>query len=216
MEIFDQNILASFRNFFNDEIRLLGDWRLALREIIFPTKIQHVVNGDLIAYSLKGYEDSQRISSDVNVIYLPYSGEKFSFMTVNFDTVAQLLFTVKRTVALLPFREIKSSGKYEILFVKNEGITFPSEEIPSIVAFTGIPDRHVVHIGYKMNTARSIELMKSDEIKAYYGEFAGKHLIFIYTNIIEYQYVVDAKAPLLRAINSKRLKTVACVNLTNT
>ena len=43
--------------------------------------------------------------------------------------------------------------------------------------------------------------MKSDETKAYFGEFpadlcAGKHLIFIYTNIIEYQYVGDAKAPL--------------------
>ena len=40
MEIFDQNTLASFRNFFNDEIQLSGDWRVALSEIIFPTKIQ--------------------------------------------------------------------------------------------------------------------------------------------------------------------------------
>ena len=126
MEIFDQNTLASFRNFFNDEIQLSGDWRVALSGIIFPTKIQHVVNGDLIAYSLKGYEDSKRISSDANVISRPYSGEKFSFMTGNFETVAQLLFTIKRTVGLpnFSFREIKSTGKYEILFGKNEGITF--------------------------------------------------------------------------------------------
>ena len=54
--------------------------------------------------------------------------------------------------------------------------------------------------------------MKSDETKAYYGKFpadlsAGKHLIFIYTSIIEYQYVGDTKAPLLRVIDSKqRLK----------
>ena len=54
--------------------------------------------------------------------------------------------------------------------------------------------------------------MKSDETNAYYGEFpadlcAGKHLKFIYTNIIEYQYVGDAKALLLRVIDSKqRLK----------
>ena len=74
------------QKFFNDEIQLSGDWRVALSEIIFPTKIQHVVNGDLIAYSLKGYEDSQRISSDANVISIPYSGEKFSLMTGNFDS----------------------------------------------------------------------------------------------------------------------------------
>ena len=159
MEIFDQNTLPSFRNFFNDEIQLSGDWRVALSEIIFPTKIQHVVNGDLIAFSLKGYEESQRISFDANVISRPYSGEKFSFMT------AQLLFTIKRTVGLpnFSFREIKSTGKYEILFGKNEGITFASEEIPSIVGFTGIPDKRGVHIGYKMNTAISNKLMKSDE-----------------------------------------------------
>ena len=54
--------------------------------------------------------------------------------------------------------------------------------------------------------------MKSDDTKAYYGEFpanlcAEKHLNFIYTNIIEYQYVGDTKAPLLRVIDSKqRLK----------
>ena len=54
--------------------------------------------------------------------------------------------------------------------------------------------------------------MKSDETKACYGEFpadlcAGKHLKIIYTNNIEYQYVSDAKAPLLRVIGSKqRLK----------
>ena len=54
--------------------------------------------------------------------------------------------------------------------------------------------------------------MKKDNTKAFMGDFpadlcAGKHLIFIYTNIIEYQYVGDAKAPLLRVIDSKqRLK----------
>ena len=62
-----------------------------------------------------------------------------------------------------------------------------------------------------MNTTAD-KLMKSDDTKAYYGELpadllAGKHLIFVYANIIEYQYVGDAKAPLLRVIESKqRLK----------
>ena len=109
------------------------------------------------------------------------------------------------------FSELKSSGKYEILVGKYEEITFPSEEIPSIFGFKGIPDGNVIHIGYKI-IPNTNKFMKSDDTKAYYGEFAadfcaGKHLIFIYTNIIEYQYVGDAKAPLLRVIDSKqRLK----------
>ena len=71
------------------------------------------------------------------------------------------------------------------------------------MGFTEIPDGRGVHIGYKMGTVTSNKSMKSDETKAYFGEFpadlcAGKHLIFIYANIIGYQYVGDAKAPLLR------------------
>ena len=163
MQIFGSNTLASFRNFFNDEIQLSGDWRVALSEIIFPTKIEPVVDGDLIAYSLKGYEDSQKPSSDANVISRPYNGEKLCFMTGNFDNVNQLLGTINR--------EIKSTGKYEITFGKYEGITFPSEEITGIVGFTGIPDGRGVHIGHKMGTATSNKLMKSDETKAYFGEF---------------------------------------------
>ena len=59
------------------------------------------------------------------------------------------------------------------------------------------------------------KFMKSDDTKAYYGDFpadlcAGKHLIFIYTNIIEYQNVGDTKAPLLRVIDSKQRLGSVC------
>ena len=152
MEIFDSNTLASFRNFFNDKIQLAGDWRVALCEIIFPTKIENIVNGNLIVYNLKDYEDSQKMSSGANIISRPYSGQQFSFMPGTFDTVAQLLATIKRTIGLpnFSFRELESSGKYEILFGKYEGITFPSEEILSSIGFKGIPDGNGIHIGYKM------------------------------------------------------------------
>ena len=58
-----------------------------------------------------------------------------------------------------------STGKYEIIFGKYEGITFPSEEIPNIVGFSGIPVGRGVHIGYKMGSVTSNRLMKSDEKK---------------------------------------------------
>ena len=134
-------------------------------------------------------------------------------MPGTFDTVRQLLATIKRTVGLpnFSFREIKSSGKFEIVFGKYEGITFPRDEIPSIICFKGTPDERGTHIGYKMDAIAN-KLMKKDDTKAFMVDFpadlcAGKHLIFIYTNIIEHQYVGDAKAPLLRVIDSKqRLK----------
>ena len=145
-------------------------------------------------------------------------------MPGTFDTVPQLPATIKRTVGLpnFSFREIKSSGKFEIVFGKYERITFPSDEIPSIIGFKGTSDGRRTHIGYKMDTIAN-KLMKKDDTKAYMGDFpadlcAGKHLIFIYTNIIEYQYVGEAKAPLLRVIDSKqRLKNGSVCELeTNT
>ena len=135
MEIFDSNTLESIRNVFNDKIQLGGDWRVALSEIIFPTKIENIVNGKLIVYNLNDYEDSQKMSWGANVNSRPYSRQQFSFMPGTFDTVAQLLATIKRTIGLphFSFRELKNSGKYEILFDKYEGITLPSEKIPSII-----------------------------------------------------------------------------------
>ena len=60
MQIFKSNTLASIRNFFNDEIQLSGDWRVALSEIIFPTKFENVVEGEFIAFSLKEYEATKK------------------------------------------------------------------------------------------------------------------------------------------------------------
>ena len=167
MEMFDSNTLASFRNFFNDEIQLSGDWRVALNEIILPTNMENIVNGNLTVYNLKDYEYSQKMSYGANVISRAYSGEKLAFMPGTFDTMAQLLVTIKRTVGL---PQVKSSGKYEILLGKHEGITFPSEKIPSIIGFEGIPDGNGIHIGYKMNPNEN-RLMKVMRQKHIMGNF---------------------------------------------
>ena len=71
MNLFQGNTLAKFRNFFNDEIDLTGDWIVTLSEIIFPTKIEHIVDGDLVAFSLRGYEESQNRATGSNVISRP-------------------------------------------------------------------------------------------------------------------------------------------------
>ena len=83
-------------------------------------------------------------------------------MAGTYDTVAQFLATNNRTVRLpnFSFREIKNSAKYEIIFGKYEGITFPGEEIPSIFGFKGIPDGYGIHIGYKMIPTTANRLIK--------------------------------------------------------
>ena len=100
----------------------------------------------------------------------------------------------------------KINGVLFLFFAKNEGITFPDNEIPSIVGFNGIHDGSGYHIGYKkLDTSENLT-MADDEEKTFAGDHpfdlsAGKQLIFIYVNIIEYQYVGDNKAPLIRVID---------------
>ena len=173
--------MASFSNLFNDKIQLLGDWRVALSEIFFPTKIEHITNGVLTSYSLSCLEDQQRNSAGSNVISRPYNGERLAFMPGTFDTVPQLVATIKRIVGLpnFSFREIKSCGKFEIVFGKYEGITSLSDEIPSIIGFKGALDGRGTHIGYQIDAIAN-KLMKKDDTKAFMLTF---QLIFAPGNI---------------------------------
>ena len=87
-------------------------------------------------------------------------------MPGTFDTLPQFLATIKRTVGLpkFSFREIKNSGKFEIVFGKFEEITFPSDKIPSIIRFKGVSDGRGSHIGTKRTQSQ-----KNDAKRQYQG-----------------------------------------------
>ena len=135
MEIFDSNTLNSFRNFFN-EIQLAGDWRRALSEIIFPTKNEPIVNGDMVVYSLKGYEDSQKRATEANVISRPYNGEKLSIMTGTYNSVVDILTTIKRTVGLPNFSErSRKLESLKFLWGKMRELLFQVKEFRALSVF---------------------------------------------------------------------------------
>ena len=116
--------LSSFRNFFNDEIQLAGDRRVALSEINFPTKNEHFVNADKVVYSSKRYEESQKTSFEAHMISRPYNGEKLSgILTGIYNSVVDILTTINRIVGLpkFSFREIKKLKKFEILIGEKWG-----------------------------------------------------------------------------------------------
>ena len=100
----------------------------------------------------------------------------------------------------------KINGVLFLFFGKNEGITFPDNEIPSILGFNSIYDGSGYHIGYKMLDTFENLTMAEDEGKSFDGDYpfdlsARKQPIFIYVNIIEYQYEDDTKIPLIRVID---------------
>ena len=73
----------------------------------------------------------------------------------------------------------KINGVLFLFFGKNEKITFPDNEIPSILGFNGIHDGPGYHIGFFGNLT-----MADDEEKTFAGDYpfdlsAGKQLIFL-------------------------------------
>ena len=67
----------------------------------------------------------------------------------------------------------------------------------------------MVLVEYKMLETFENLTMADDEEKTFAGDYpidlsAGKQLVFKYVNIIEYQYVGDTEAPLIRFIDSKQ------------
>ena len=148
MQIFGSNTLASFRNFFNDEIQLSGVWRVTLSEKIFPTKIEHAVNEDLIAYSLKGDEVSQKNLFWCLCHFSALQWRKTVLHDWQFWQCKSSSSTIKRTIGLpnFSFREIKSAGK-------NEKILVSMKE--SLFLWTGIPDERGLKNCYKMGTITS-------------------------------------------------------------
>ena len=71
-----------------------------------------------------------------------------------------------------------------------------------------MPDGSGLHIGYKILDSFKTLSRSDEEKEPYNGDYpfdllAGEQLIFVNTDIVEYQSVGDTKAPLILVIDSK-------------
>ena len=95
-------------------------------------------------------------------------------------------------------------NKVDFDFVANEGYTFPDRIIPNILGFRGTETLLGIHIGNEEFAKRRIVVADYP-----YDLISGINLIFLYTDLIEYQNTGDVKAPILRVIDSgKRVENV--------
>ena len=98
------------------------------------------------------------------------------------------------------------SGKHKIRdnkvdfdFVANEGYTFPDRNIPNIIGFRGTQTPFSIHIGNEDLAKRRIVVAEYP-----YDLISGNNLIFVYTDLIEYQNTGDVKATILKVGNASR------------
>ena len=140
MNIIPQNTLSSFKNYFNEEIILERDWRVALSETIFPAKISQVNKSDLKIFSSEGLKFYEK-SIPFDAVSRPY-GEGAIIGIGSHENRDHLLRSLKTASRLSHFdyQFNKINGILFLFLGKNEGITFPDNEIPSILGFNGIHD----------------------------------------------------------------------------
>ena len=95
MDYFPDNTLASFRNFCKEEIALEGDWRVALSEIIFPTKLNNVTDEEFTYFRASEVVASKSNAGNRNTISRPYYGEKVFIKSGEYTFIEQLINEIK-------------------------------------------------------------------------------------------------------------------------
>ena len=210
MDYFPGNILASLRNFCKEEIALDGDWRVALSEIVFPTKLNNVTDEEFTYFRSSKEVASKSNAGNRNTISRPYYGENKFIKSGEYTFIERLINEIKTKLKdKIHFdaspQEITNT--MSIWMNENEGISFPSPQIPGLLDYNANLDENgEYHIGYKMIPSfdASSEGNELYEPHFPYELSSGTSLIFVYFDIFQYQTVGYAKATLLRIIESNR------------
>ena len=100
MNIFPDNTLANFSNFFNEEINLEGDWRVVMSEIIFPSRINQINNNFLRTESFGG-NNNYRSSIPTGAVSRPYTGELVSITIGSDENIEHLLKNIRESTGLI-------------------------------------------------------------------------------------------------------------------
>ena len=220
MSIFAENTLADFKIFFIEEISLEGDWRVALSELMFPSRINQVNSNRIIKYSFEGNKSHQRNIPTV-AVSKPYEGETVLIIAGSYEKLEHLIKAIKTVTGLTKFslQHNKITGVLVLFFGNYEWITFPDEEIPSILGFGGIKDGSGTHIGYKMIDTFDNLAMGDGEAKTFVADYpfdllARKQLIFVYSNILSINTLETQKLRwFVSLIQKNAWKVVALVKL---
>ena len=160
--------MSSFKNYFNKEINLEGDLRVALSEIIFPAKINQAEKSDLKIFSSEGLKFYEKIIP-FDAVSRPYGGER-AIIGIGFYENRDHLLRFLKTATGLPhfdYQFNKMSGVLFVFFGKNERISFPDIEILSILRFNGNHDGSGYHIAYKILEIFENLSMADDEEKTF-------------------------------------------------
>ena len=228
MNIYADSTLPSFKNQLPQIISLEGGQRVALSEIFFPSDVNIYTDFFYHVYNIEGKEklyedDGDEENNEEEDVDKTSVGKKkeVDYSTVEIEeTKGVLMYYQKIKMKPGQYRKISNvlfalyskaswnmlqdgayrtleDGRVEFEFNANSGFTFPNRNIPNILGFRGRGTTFGIHVG-------NGDFRESRRVS---GDFpndliSGITLILAYTDLIEYQNTRDAKAPILRIVDS--------------
>ena len=210
MNIYRDNTMAVFRNLLAHPIHLEGDWRVALAEIIFPTRIKNITTTDYFIYTPKTpYENTPKTSDGADVVIQQEDwSDNATFGAGEFRTINSILDKLEEGTET---RKPINSAMYvndgvEINFKDGYGISVRDRSVLDVLGIEGVPDPN--RGGFFIGFSYRVERMKQPIRNTYPPDLTvGTNMFFVNTNIIEHQHVAGVKSPLLRIIeNTKQVE----------
>jgi hypothetical protein len=180
MGIYPNNTLTSFKVKLNSAIHLDGNYEVALTEIMFPYNWKYRRDATLIAYDSTAEPAKRKYES--------FSVNFYSYQTI-MDLLNSMNDFMKARGILLSFNYHRVSNKVSMTLATSWTVEFT--------------DGLHKELGFK---TQKVQSSGPDKQKTFYGtEKVHEQLnpinsIYVYTNIVNYQYVGDSYSPLLRVV----------------
>ena len=178
-QVFPDNALSSFTNFLPEQLDLDGQWEVANSEIFYPSMYQNVTEGKFLFFDKKLSKSSE--------LYYLKPGLYPSITDI--DEAMNILIQERHNHSenCIKVQLSRRTQKVEIYLV-NEGfvLAFFSTDLGNIFGSNVADDLGVMLRG------------KGHHKPKFAYDIVRIHSLMIYTNLIEYNIIVDTKTPLLR------------------
>lgn len=189
-QFFDKNKISDFRNKLSTPIKLEHDqFEVALVECSYIHSELIVAKGELLFKSKTYYENTVSDNFE-NILFLKVRAER------NIYNIDELLLDLSKQDKNITFK------KFEVNYVQIEttiNCTISIEFSPKIAAILGIEDSNNFILPEKNSKLSSNQKEFVYKISEKINIYAGQTRMFIYSDIINPQYVGDSMTPLLRS-----------------
>ena len=178
-QLFPNNTLSSFTSFLPEQVNLHGQWQVAISEISYPSMYQNVTEGKFLFYD-------EKLSKTTEAYYLePGLYSSITDILEAMNTIIQERNHHRDTCMTIKVSRVTQKVK---VYLANE---------ESSLAIFSTELGHIFE-GDMRNDLGTLMCGKGPHEPTFAYDIVRIHSLMVYTDIVQYNFVGDTKAPSLR------------------